>query len=114
MTTNGRASLEGALLAPDGLDHVQALATPFVWAFSDDAYRMKLEGNKRVGALCGTMAVGVGLGLFYVTGGTKNARAKRENWSIITFGKIMPFHAYQSEREKSSRDNIYQIMTDNF
>ena len=48
----------------------------------------------RVGALCGTMAVGVGLGLFYVTGGTKNARAKRENWSIITFGKIMPFHAY--------------------
>ena len=35
----------------------------------------------RVGALCGTMAVGVGLGLFYVTGGTKNARAKRENWS---------------------------------
>ena len=26
MTTNGRASLEGALLAPDGLDHVQALA----------------------------------------------------------------------------------------
>ena len=28
---------------------------------------------KRVGALCGTMAVGVGLGLFYVTGGTKNA-----------------------------------------
>ena len=68
----------------------------------------------RVGALCGTMAVGVGLGLFYVTGGTKNARAKRENWSIITFGKIMPFHAYQSEREKSSRDNIYQIMIDNF
>ena len=34
---------------------------------------LKLEGNKRVGALCGTMAVGVGLGLFYVTGGTKNA-----------------------------------------
>ena len=26
MTTNGRASLEGALLAPDGLDHVQAVA----------------------------------------------------------------------------------------
>ena len=26
MTTNGRSSIEGALLAPDGLDHVQALA----------------------------------------------------------------------------------------